>query len=621
MKKTFCIIATLLVLMSQKSVAQQKNTITASSIWTNDFIYSDLENIISISFNDGVKHNFIARVDNDTNVIITPIGNNRFKIQLLNYRKENLQLTIYEKKGDENTFCGVRNYDVKKLNLPRLKLRKHQASAKNYCDLAALKNSEFLKVEYNNNWLGDDFFKVINYRFTCIGRRTNGPNVISFAGDSLAPIQSLVNMLGDGDLIQFDKIKVKGANGSVYWLNIEGYEIESINGNGKLERYIKSKLFNDSLERIKLQKSINNEKQVRLTKASLTKNISDYLIGRHYNDISIFRKNLITYEYENGKFKNLQFNETKEIAKSNGLVKQETITMLKQRPGSDDPTDLVDTTFIDTIDEVPTRIFFDEKMNDLTNENSWYLFAEYKNRIIAIPITEFVKEDAIAPQIVSNYLCYLRKKNIPEFNKYNNFLYDSPRWWDSRDSISKGQLEFFEESVKFHLANMYFRIVTGTKDDISSIYGKDYSTDLVQTWDGYVDWRKFKLLTNYNPVWTNPFSGTEEIKRPVFNLSHSKFIESLAENVVDGGGGFDTLYHYFDFDKLNGFELLNTINPDGMTSTCVILQFNKFIMGQNYFEYLCTPLSDVISSFDDLDKIILSNMHNYNYADLKIAEE
>jgi hypothetical protein len=260
-------------------------------------------------------------------------------------------------------------------------------------------------------------------------------------------------------------------------------------------------------------------------------------------------------------------------------------------------------------------------MNDLTNENSWYLFAEYKNRIIAIPITEFVKEDAIAPQIVSNYLCYLRKKNIPEFNKYNNFLYDSPRWWDSRDSISKGQLEFFEESVKFHLANMYFRIVTGTKDDISSIYGKDYSTDLVQTWDGYVDWRKFKLLTNYNPVWTNPFSGTEEIKRPVFNLSHSKFIESLAENVVDGGGGFDTLYHYFDFDKLNGFELLNTINPDGMTSTCVILQFNKFIMGQNYFEYLCTPLSDVISSFDDLDKIILSNMHNYNYADLKIAEE
>jgi len=610
-----------LVLMSQKSVAQQKNTITASSIWTNDFIYSDLENIISISFNDGVKHNFIARVDNDTNVIITPIGNNRFKIQLLNYRNENLQLTIYEKNGDDNTFCGVRNYDVKKLNLPRLKLRKHQASAKNYCDLAALKNSEFLKVEYNNNWLGDDFFKVINYRFTCIGRRTNGPNVISFAGDSLAPIQSLVNMLGDGDLIQFDKIKVKGANGSVYWLNIEGYEIESINGNGKLERYIKSKLFNDSLERIKLQKSINNEKQVRLTKASLTKNISDYLIGRHYNDISIFRKNLITYEYENGKFKNLQFNETKEIAKSNGLVKQETITMLKQRPGSDDPTDLVDTTFIDTIDEVPTRIFFDEKMNDLTNENSWYLFAEYKNRIIAIPITEFVKEDAIAPQIVSNYLCYLRKKNIPEFNKYNNFLYDSPRWWDSRDSISKGQLEFFEESVKFHLANMYFRIVTGTKDDISSIYGKDYSTDLVQTWDGYVDWRKFKLLTNYNPVWTNPFSGTEEIKRPVFNLSHSKFIESLAENVVDGGGGFDTLYHYFDFDKLNGFELLNTINPDGMTSTCVILQFNKFIMGQNYFEYLCTPLSDVISSFDDLDKIILSNMHNYNYADLKIAEE
>ena len=618
MKKTFCIIATLLVLMSQKSVAQQKNTITASSIWTNDFIYSDLENIISISFNDGVKHNFIARVDNDTNVIITSIGNNRFKIQLLNYRKENLQLTIYEKKGDENTFCGVRNYDVKKLNSPRLNLDIHQASAKNYCDLAALKNSEFLKVEYNNNWLDDDFFKIINYRFTCIGKRTNGPNVISFAGDSLAPIQSLINMLGDGDLIQFDQIKVKGANGSVYWLNIEGYEIESINGNRNLERYIKSKLFNDSIEKIKLKNSKNNEKQIRLTKASLSKHISNYFLGRHYNDISIFRKNLMTYEYQNGKFKNLQFNEASEIAKSNGLVKQETITTSVWSGGWGDSLALHDTTFIDTTDEVPTRIFFDEKMNDLTNENSWYLFAEYKNRIIAIPITEFVKEDAIAPQIVCNYLCYLKKKNLPEFNKYNNFLDDSPRWWDS---ISKGQLEFFEESVKFHLANMYFRIMTGTKDDISSIYGKDYSTDLVQTWDGYVDWRKFKLLTNYNPVWTNSFSGTEEIKRPVFNLSHSKFIESLAENINDGGAGFDTLYHYIDIDKLNGIELLNIINSDGTTSTSVILQLTNQIMGLNYFEYRCTPLSDVISSFDDLDKIILSNMHNYNYADLKIVEE
>jgi hypothetical protein len=620
MKKTFCILATLLILTSQKSFAQKQNSITASSIWTNDFIYSGLENIISITLNDGVNHNFNALVENDTNVIITPMGENRFKIKLLNYRKEDLQLTIYEKNGDKITFCGIKKYHVQYLNLPRLNIRKYQASVKNYCDLEALKKSEFLKVDnYNyNNWFGNDLFKVDYYRFTCIGRHTSGPLMKSVNGDSLAPIQSLLNILGPGDLIQFDQIWVKGADGSRYWLNAEEYEIESRSSNVKLEGHLKYKLFNDSVAKIKLIKSRNNEKQIRLTKASLTKHISDYIIGSHYNDISIFRKNLITYEYENGKFKYLQFSEAYEIAKSNGLVKQETITTLKQRPGSDDPTDLVDTTFIDTTDEVPTRIFFDEKKNNLTNENSWYLFAEYKERIIAIPITEFVKEDAISPQIICNYLDYLKKKNLPEFKKYNSF---ANNYYSRRDSISKGQLEFFEESAKFQLANMYFRILTGTKDNISNIYGQDYSTDLVQSWDNYIDWRKFKLLTNYNTIWTNSFSGTEEIKRPVFNLSHSKFIESLAEYMYDGGAGFDTLYHYIDIDKLNGIELLNIINSDGTTSTSVILQLTKYIMGQNYFQYQCTPLNSVISSFDDLDRTILSNMHNYNYADLKIIEE
>jgi hypothetical protein len=91
--------------------------------------------------------------------------------------------------------------------------------------------------------------------------------------------------------------------------------------------------------------------------------------------------------------------------------------------------------------------------------------------------------------------------------------------------------------------------------------------------------------------------------------------------MYDGGAGFDTLYHYIDIDKLNGIELLNIINSDGTTSTSVILQLTKYIMGQNYFQYQCTPLNSVISSFDDLDRTILSNMHNYNYADLKIIEE
>jgi hypothetical protein len=355
-----------------------------------------------------------------------------------------------------------------------------------------------------------------------------------------------------------------------------------------------------------------------LTKASLTKHSSDYIIGRRYNEISIFRKNLITYEYENGKFKNLQFNENNEIAKLNGLVKQEKITTSVSW-NFFESSDLHDTTFLDTTDAVPTRIFFDEKKNNLTNENSWYLFAEYKNRIIAIPITEFVKEDAISPQIICNYLGYLKKKNLPKFNKYNSFSCD----YNSRkDSISNGQLEFFDESVEYYFANMYFRIMTGTKDDISNIYGQVYSKDLVKIWDTYVDWKKFKLSTNYHPIWTMSFSGTDEIRRPVFNINHSEFLELRAENIYDvSAAGLDTLYHFVDIDKLNGIELLNTLNSDGITSTCVILQLENQILGQSYFEYRCTPLNGLISLFDDLDKMILSNLHNYNYTDLKIIEE
>jgi gliding motility-associated protein GldM len=66
--------------------------------------------------------------------------------------------------------------------------------------VAALDNFVYDGVKYD----------VLSYRFTCIGRRTNGPKIQVVNGSSLAPIAAFLKMLGPGDLIQFDQIKVVG---------------------------------------------------------------------------------------------------------------------------------------------------------------------------------------------------------------------------------------------------------------------------------------------------------------------------------------------------------------------------------------------------------------------------
>jgi gliding motility-associated protein GldM len=73
-----------------------------------------------------------------------------------------------------------------------------------------------MKVQANAVAALDNFvydgvkYEVLSYRFTCIGRRTNGPKTQVVNGSSLTPIAAFLKMLGPGDLIQFDQIKVVG---------------------------------------------------------------------------------------------------------------------------------------------------------------------------------------------------------------------------------------------------------------------------------------------------------------------------------------------------------------------------------------------------------------------------
>ncbi|MFM8995271.1 MAG: GldM family protein, partial [Bacteroidota bacterium] len=65
-------------------------------------------------------------------------------------------------------------------------------------------------------------YDVLSYRFTCIGRRTNGPKIQVVNGSSLEPIAAFLKMLGPGDLIQFDQIKVIGPDKTPKFLDNVG---------------------------------------------------------------------------------------------------------------------------------------------------------------------------------------------------------------------------------------------------------------------------------------------------------------------------------------------------------------------------------------------------------------
>ncbi|MDA0783150.1 MAG: gliding motility protein GldM [Bacteroidetes bacterium] len=89
-----------------------------------------------------------------------------------------------------------------------------------------------LKVQSNAVAALDNFvydgvkYVVLSYRFTCIGRRTNGPKIMTANGASLRPIQAYLKILGPGDLIQFDQIKAIGPDKTPKFLDNVGGAVQ-----------------------------------------------------------------------------------------------------------------------------------------------------------------------------------------------------------------------------------------------------------------------------------------------------------------------------------------------------------------------------------------------------------
>lgn len=92
--------------------------------------------------------------------------------------------------------------------------------------LSLLKVQGTAIAELDNSTNYGDKFKIVGYRFTCVGRRTNGPKSVNVDGASFEPIKPLLVQLGLGDLILFDNIRAVGPNKRVILLDNTGGSLQ-----------------------------------------------------------------------------------------------------------------------------------------------------------------------------------------------------------------------------------------------------------------------------------------------------------------------------------------------------------------------------------------------------------
>lgn len=115
---------------------------------------------------------------------------------------------------------GSKKFKVR--NVPRPVFKAGSVGFSGPISLAAMKVQANAVAALDNFVYDGVKYDVLSYRFTCIGRRTNGPKIQVVNGSSLAPIAAFLKMLGPGDLIQFDQIKVIGPDKTPKFLDNVG---------------------------------------------------------------------------------------------------------------------------------------------------------------------------------------------------------------------------------------------------------------------------------------------------------------------------------------------------------------------------------------------------------------
>ena len=115
-------------------------------------------------------------------------------------------LHLYEIQND--------NFNSKDTSGPRLYFDFGDAYDNGLLNLEDFKKLDSLKVIIGiSDNPQPNKYRVLSYKFTYIGKGTNGPKIAIISSSNLKHIRSLLDILQDGDFIQFADIQVKDASG------------------------------------------------------------------------------------------------------------------------------------------------------------------------------------------------------------------------------------------------------------------------------------------------------------------------------------------------------------------------------------------------------------------------
>lgn len=624
----------LIVLLALNNVlkAQNNNQINVSRPNVN-ILYVGLNNNITIESIDGKNHDYLCELykwkwssnyfgqdslelEKYDNATITKEGPQRFNINISS-KTGDLHLLIKEKVDGNIVIRGSSNYKVRGVPMPILDLG-NALTQSDAIDLAQLKKLKNLNVKLENFSRTDISYKVLSYKFTIVGLKTNGLKIQNINGSSLNPIKSFLSLLGSGDIIQFSEIKVLGPGNRVLLLNNFSSSVDG--GLKGIYREFDDQLKTDSINNINIELSDNIDygRTAKLTKSSLVKNLVEYSKFQNFNNENpYFKKNIIKYEFKNGRFEKYEFNESLELNRKNGLVKRDTIEKRVLKPGVDpetidfeDPNSYNVSMVVRIENNIVNKIYFDEILNNTTNIKEWYLFAEYNQRTIAIPVAEFSKERVIFPQIVAGYLDYLKKNSARQYEKYR--VFQNQR--NQKDSITKGRISFFENVAEHQLSKMYYKLITGTNDGFYDIFGGNTNDDLyLKSWGKLLDWNNFKPFTSYAPEW---YDSDSMLRFSSASISHSALIQGVAGLAMlseDKITGEDKICHYIPLN-VSGFDVLSKINVDGSTSSLLMVKIVLDEMNLSYYKNFYIPISKVFGLFDDVEKIMISDIYKFGYS-------
>jgi hypothetical protein len=630
MKNLFKLIV--LLALNNGLKAQNNNQINVSRPNVN-ILYVGLDNNITIESIDGKNHDYLCELykwssnyfgqdslelEKYDNATITKEGPQRFNINISS-KTGDLHLLIKEKVDGNIVIRGSSNYKVRGVPMPILDLG-NALTQSGAIDLAQLKKLKNLNVKLENFSRTDISYKVLSYKFTAISKERGFAAPISVQGNRLDKIMPALNQLRKGDDIKFTDILVEGPNNKILLLNSVIEEIDGgLNG---IYREFDDQLKTDSINNINIELSHNIDygRTAKLTKSSLVKNLVEYYKFQNFNNENpYFKKNIIRYEFKNGRFEKYEFNETLELNRIDGLAIRDTIKTLVINPGVDpenidfeDPNSYHDSAVVRIKNNIVNKIYFDEILNNMTNIKEWYLFAEYNQRTIAIPVTEFSKERVIFPQIVASYLDYLRKNSARQYDKYRTFHNQG----NQKDSITKGRISFFENVAEHQLSKMYYKLITGTKDGFYDVFGGNNNDELyLKSWGKLLDSNNFKPLTSYAPEW---YDSDSMLRFSSASISHSALVQSVAvltlmKSSEDKITGEDKICHFIPLN-VSGFDVLTKINVDGSTSSLLMVKIVLDEMNLSYYKNFYIPISKVFGLFDDVEKIMISDIYKFGYS-------